>query len=147
MQKTENLPQGGRKDSVLQKEEYTVIDWIAIKTEYINTGLCYEELAKKYGISRAAVAKHAAAEKWRELRNEPREKTQSIAQLAGKLIETTGRAIDQLEGNVDTQKLKQLVSSVKELKEIMKALPNSDDNEQADHEALIHAIREAGNAD
>ncbi|HIU48289.1 MAG TPA: hypothetical protein IAB04_02910 [Candidatus Avimonoglobus intestinipullorum] len=124
-----------------------MIDWAAIKTEYINTGVCYRELAEKNGISRAAVAKHAAAEKWRELRSAPQEKTQSLAQLAEKLIETTGRAIDQLEGNVDTQKLKQLVSSVKELKEIMKALPDSNDNGQADHEALIQAIREAGNAD
>lgn len=124
-----------------------MIDWAAIKTEYINTGVCYRELAEKHGISRAAVAKHAAAEKWRELRSAPQEKTQSLAQLAEKLIETTGRAIDQLEGNVDTQKLKQLVSSVKELKEIMKALPDSNDNGQAEHEALIQAIREAGNAD
>ena len=50
------------------------VDWLAIKTEYINGGISYRKLAEKYGVSQSTIRKRAATEKWADLREEQRNK-------------------------------------------------------------------------
>ena len=46
------------------------VDWLAIKTEYINGGISYRKLAEKYGISFAILKDKAVKEKWADARKE-----------------------------------------------------------------------------
>lgn len=118
-------------------------DWAAIKNEYLHTKISYKALAEKYGVSVSALSKRAAAEDWRGHKNNAPGAGPNVATLAGKLIAKADLAIEQLGGEVDAGKLKQLVASVKDLKEILKTLPGAGE-EQAGHAALVKAIREAG---
>lgn len=45
-----------------------VADWLAIKAEYISTGISTRALAAKHGVSASALMKHSAAEQWSEER-------------------------------------------------------------------------------
>lgn len=40
------------------------IDWIKIRSEYINTPTSYDRLAKKYNVSRSTLSKRAKKENW-----------------------------------------------------------------------------------
>lgn len=40
------------------------IDWLAIKSDYVNGGGSYRELAKKHGLNKDTIAKKAKAEDW-----------------------------------------------------------------------------------
>lgn len=51
------------------------VDWLAIKTEYINGGISYRKLAEKYGVSANTICARAKAEKWREAKEEHLYKT------------------------------------------------------------------------
>lgn len=41
-----------------------MIDWAQIRTEYITTDTSYRQLAEKYGVANASVARHAKNEDW-----------------------------------------------------------------------------------
>lgn len=47
-----------------------IVDWNAIKAEYIAGGTSYRKLAEKYGVSESTLKKKAAKECWKELRNQ-----------------------------------------------------------------------------
>lgn len=51
------------------------VDWLKIKTEYINGNISYRKLAEKYGVSFNTLKEHATDEKWKELREEQHHKT------------------------------------------------------------------------
>lgn len=42
----------------------SLIDWAQIRTEYITTDTSYRQLAEKYGVANASVARHAKTEDW-----------------------------------------------------------------------------------
>ena len=46
------------------------VDWLRIKTEYINGGISYRKLAEKYGISFSVLKDRAVKEKWTDSRKE-----------------------------------------------------------------------------
>lgn len=46
------------------------VDWLKIKTEYINGGTTHRELAKKYGVSARQIGAHSKAEQWAQAREE-----------------------------------------------------------------------------
>ena len=120
-------------------------DWVAIRTEYIESGLSYKKLSEKVGVPYEKLKKRALKEGWGKLKKQRRslDVTPDLTQITNKLIQKTGHAIDRLDEDVDPQKLKQLVSSVKDLKELVKTLPG--DGQDADkHAVLLNAIREAG---
>ena len=45
------------------------VDWLRIKSEYVNGGVSYRELSEKYGVSQSAIRKKAAAEKVEEAKD------------------------------------------------------------------------------
>lgn len=56
-----------------------VVDWLKIKTEYINGGISYRKIAEKHGVSFAVLKDKAVKEHWTEAR----------AQHANKIRTTT----------------------------------------------------------
>ena len=49
-------------------------DWAKIRAEYVNSDISLTALAKKYDVSKSAVQKHSAQEKWNEERKKKRKK-------------------------------------------------------------------------
>lgn len=47
-----------------------MVDWNAIKTEYITTRASYRQLAEKYGVSRVQIGNKGKKENWVELRRQ-----------------------------------------------------------------------------
>lgn len=90
-----------------------MVNWEAIKTEYITTSASYRDLAKKYGIHLNSLGARAKAEGWVELRKQHRdsivvraleadadEKAQRLVRFnisAEKLLAKLDRAIDELD--------------------------------------------------
>lgn len=99
-----------------------MVDWLAIKTEYITTDTSYRKLAEKYGVPKNRIAEHGKREDWAGLRGQHQDKTLtktvekiSTAQarraakvdaLADKLLLKLEQAIDELDLNVTTHKIK-----------------------------------------
>lgn len=53
------------------------VDWLKIKTEYINGGISYRKLAEKHRVSSSALMQKAAKEKWAEEREQQRRETEA----------------------------------------------------------------------
>ena len=53
-----------------------IVDWNAIKSDYIAGGTTYKDLAAKYGVSESTLRKTGAKEHWAELRNKTGTKTE-----------------------------------------------------------------------
>ncbi len=53
------------------------VDWLKIKSEYVNGNISLRNLAEKCGVSYSTLAKVAANERWSELRESQRIKTES----------------------------------------------------------------------
>lgn len=51
------------------------VDWLRIKSEYVNGNISYRKLAEKHGVSFNTLKEHATDEKWKELREEQHHKT------------------------------------------------------------------------
>lgn len=97
-----------------------VVDWNAIRKEYIQGGVSYRELAAKYGVPFRTLADRAKAEKWVELREQARNKTVTktvenvakqnakvddrINRLANRLIDKLEKAVDELDAKTVTMK-------------------------------------------
>ncbi len=80
-----------------------MLNWAAIKTEYITSGLSCRELALKYGCAGVSVRRRAARENWSELRRQYHDKTVASAmeqlsdRQAQQLASLTGTLMDKLE--------------------------------------------------
>ena len=51
-----------------------MVDWSAIKTEYVTTDTSYRKLCDKYGVSMTEVSRHGKEEEWRKERKKYQEK-------------------------------------------------------------------------
>lgn len=69
------------------------VDWLKIKTEYINGSIALRKLAEKHGVSYSQIAKVAASEKWNELRELQRIKTESKTNQ--KIADKTSEALSE----------------------------------------------------
>ena len=70
-----------------------VVDWLKIKTEYINGEISYRKLAEKHGVSFNTLKDHAVAEEWARLRTESRHNTTTATQR--KIVEKTSEALSE----------------------------------------------------
>lgn len=78
-----------------------MVDWQAIKTEYIAGGTSYRKLAQKYGVSKTTLTKTAIREGWVDLRNQTDSKTtakiiESASKKNAKRLIKLGDAADKL---------------------------------------------------
>lgn len=67
------------------------VDWLAIKTEYINGGISYRKLAEKYGVPFPTLRDRAAREAWKEEKKEQRNKV--VTNTSQKTIEKISDAL------------------------------------------------------
>lgn len=97
-----------------------MVDWDAIRKEYIMGGVSYRELAAKYGVPFPTLADRAKAEKWVELRKRAHDKAitktvenvakqnakvdDRINRLANRLIDKLEKAVDELDVKTVTMK-------------------------------------------
>ena len=121
-----------------------MIDWQAIKTEYITTNTSYRKLAEKYGVSRGQLSEVGGREKWVELRDQHRVNTVSKtvaavedaqANRAKKVQTVADKLLNRIEAMVDRpgmlpKDVRSLVAAVKDLKEIQGVKSELDEKEQ-----------------
>lgn len=124
-----------------------MVDWQAIKTEYITTATSYRELARKYGIAYRTVSMKGKEEGWVELRNQFVAKTSSeiidaigeqqvdravrFRTVADKLLDKIEAIVDSVEAqDINPKSLRSLTAAVKDLKEIQGIKSNLDMQEQ-----------------
>ena len=122
-----------------------MIDWQAIKTEYITTNTSYRKLAEKYEVSRGQLSEVGRSEKWVELRKQHRvnivsktvaavetaqaNRAKKMQTVADKLLSKIEAMVDS--GNpLDTKAIRSLTAAVKDLKEIQSIKSDLDEKEQ-----------------
>jgi len=84
------------------------INWIRIKTEYINTNISYRKLAEKYQVSFPTLRDRAKNENWVNLRNRQHDKTVT------KTLQKTAEKISEQEADytVNIKKINYRLASV-----------------------------------
>lgn len=72
-----------------------MVDWVAIKTEYVTTSTSYRKLAEKYGINKDSIATRAKAENWKQERRRQTDsiQTKSIQKTTEAVAETHAERI------------------------------------------------------
>ena len=109
-------------------------DFKKIKAEYIRGGVSYRKLADKYSVSFSAIRRRAEKEKWTDLRTQAEQKASmkivdSVASQDAKRVEDIQTVADLLlqkikEGVengtliIDTQSIRHITSSLKDLRDI-----------------------------
>lgn len=113
------------------------MDFSKLKKEYLKGGTSYRKLAEKYGVPFGTLRKVAAKEKWTELRDKTRIKTdtkivESIsddeADRAKRLLSASDKLLERIEGLIeelstgevllDRMTLKQITGALKDIKDI-----------------------------
>ena len=129
------------------------MDWNIIKAEYIAGGTSYRKLAKKYEVSENTLTGIAIREGWYELKKQAQsksttkmvnsvasdiaKKSRKINDVADKLLDKISLLLDEFE-RLDTQAIKHLTSSLKDIKDIKGVKSEADMREQ---EARIDKLR------
>jgi hypothetical protein len=112
------------------------VDWKKLKAEYIKGGISYRKLSEKYGVPFGTLRNVAAKEKWRELRDKTRIKTDTKlteavsdeqANRLHRLQKVTDDLLDQIEAIVTEFKLSDLVMDKQCLRQITGALKDIKD--------------------
>lgn len=122
-------------------------DWQKIKTEYITTNTSYRKLAEKYGVNHTSIGKRAKEEHWVQLRRQNNDKTQAkildaignrqvsravrLQSVADKLLDKVEAIVDGCEPeDMDTQSLRHISATLKDIKEIQMIRSEADMREQ-----------------
>lgn len=127
------------------------VDWLKIKTEYINGNVTQRELAKKYGVTLRQISNHATAENWVTEREQFRDKISAEIQqeTADKIVDAESEVLaiksrlklkmyQQIEKRMETvddlegQEFRRLVQNYKDMCDIQDA----DDKQQTAVEDL-----------
>lgn len=125
------------------------VNWIKIRNEYITGNISYRKLAEKYGVTFSALRYKAEADEWAKSKKKQQHKTSTkLAQkTAEKIIEKEVNRIDRLystsdkiihllntsldqmmeQTDIDTYQLRQLSSTLKDIKEIQTTMQDSKD--------------------
>lgn len=110
------------------------IDWKKLKAEYIRGGVSYRKLAEKYGVSFSSIRRKSEKEKWTDLRTQCVQKTstkivESVSSQEAKRVDGIQTVADLLlhkitegvsDGSLitDSQSIRQITASLKDLKDI-----------------------------
>ena len=108
-------------------------DWKKIKAEYIR-GVSYRRLADKYGVSFSSIQKRGAKEKWTDLRkmssrksdekivefvaSQEARRVDGIQTVADMLLEKIKEGVADGSLIIDSQSIRQITASIKDLREI-----------------------------
>jgi transposase-like protein len=118
----------------MQKRRIAMPDFKKIKAEYIRGGVSYRKLAEKHGVSFSSIRRRAEKEKWTDLRTQAEQKSstkivESVASQEAKRVDGIQTVADMLlekikegvaDGTliVDSQSIRQIVASIKDLRDI-----------------------------
>lgn len=139
-------------------------DWQAIKTEYITTNTSYRKLAQKYGVGASTLYARASKEKWVEAKEQHRSKTiaktlnavsSAQANRAARLQTVADKLLGKVENLleeheellVDTQALRHISATLKDIKEIQMIRSDSDMREQEARIRNLQRQAESGDED
>ena len=120
-------------------------DWKKIKAEYIR-GVSYRRLADKYGVSFSSIQKRGAKEKWTDLRkissrrsdekivesvaSQEARRVDGIQTVADMLLEKIKEGVADGSLIIDSQSIRQITASIKDLREIKGCKSELDMQEQ-----------------
>lgn len=140
-----------------------MVDWSAIKTEYVTGKSSYRELAKKHSISLRTIADRAKKEDWVELRNKHRNSVATkilrkaedkqvqrcikLMSATDDLLKKIVEAIELMSASdmfVDVRLPKQLSSALKDIKDIQGCKTEQELREQ---EARIRLLEKQVDSD
>ena len=138
-----------------------MVDWLAVKTEYVTTATSYRELARKYGVSRKTIADRGKAGNWVQERGQYRDESTSkmkaaAAQGQAERAARFASAADKLLGKIEeivgsdtaqprtAKDSRALTAAMGDLKDIMGIQSNADAREQ---EARIANLEGQARAD
>lgn len=124
-----------------------MVDWLAVKTEYVTTATSYRELARKYGVSRKTIADRGKAGNWVQERGQYRDESsskmkaaaaQGQAERAARFASAADKLLGKIEeivGSENAQPLapkdiRALTAAMGDLKEIMDIRSKADAREQ-----------------
>lgn len=136
-------------------------DWQKIKTEYITTDTSYRKLAQKYGVDQATIARRAKKEDWVSSRQHHADKTQAkileadsrkkatraekLQSVADLLMRKVEELLENMEpADMDTQAIRHISATLKDLKEIQMIRSEKDLQEQ---DARIAKLRKETESD
>ena len=139
-------------------------DWKKIKTEYITTDTSYRKLAQKYGVGASTLYARASKEKWVEAKEQHRSKTiaktlnavsSAQANRAARLQTVADKLLGKVENLleeheellVDTQALRHISATLKDIKEIQMIRSDSDMREQEARIRNLQRQAESGDED
>ena len=113
------------------------MDFSKLKKEYLKGGTSYRKLAEKYNVPFGTLRKVAAKEKWKELRDKTKAKTdtklvdaisEGEAERAKRLLSASDRLLERIETLIETftigevmldrTTLRQLTGALKDIKDI-----------------------------
>lgn len=122
-----------------------MVDWSAIKTEYVTTDTSYRKLCDKYGVSMTEVSRHGKEEEWRKERKKYQEKAyaktldtlikgqqkriERLQNLTDKILDKIELSVDKMDA-VDLQAYRQITAAIKDIKEIQMLKTEADMREQ-----------------
>ena len=130
-----------------------MVDWSAIKTEYVTTDTSYRKLSEKYEVSMTEVSRHGKDESWREERRKYQEKAYAktldvlikgqqnrikrLQTITDKILDKIEESVDQMDAK-DLMAYRQITAAIKDIKEIQMLKSEADMREQ---EARINKLR------
>lgn len=139
------------------------MDWTKLKAEYIKGGTSYRKLAEKHNVAFGTLRNVAAKEKWRELRDKTRLKTDTkltdavskeetdrlvrIHKVADDLLKQLELIVSDFKREdliMDKQCLKQITGALKDIKDIQSLKSPLDIEEQ---KARIANLRKQADSD
>lgn len=138
-----------------------MVDWLAVKTEYVTTAISYRELARKYGVSRKTIADRGKAGNWVQERGQYRDEytsklkaaaAQGQAERVALFVSVADNLLGKIEEIVESENaqpmtakdIRALTAAMGDLKDIMDIRSNADTREQ---EARIANLERQARAD
>lgn len=87
------MPRGWDGGSETKQVVSMAVDWLKIKTEYINGDISYRKIAEKYSIPFPTLRDRATSERWKEQRDKQRNRV--VTQTEQKTVEKTSEALSE----------------------------------------------------
>lgn len=144
-------------------DEPDLIDWAAVKAEYVSGTMSAAKLADRYGISVSSISKKCASEHWQELRKQNQSETANkiakkintekvkktvreidrVVAVASKLITKLNRAVNELDKDEKLVKKKVTIKAYKSEDEAIATAEEERSYDYAKRKTLVNTKRAA----
>lgn len=144
-------------------DEQDLIDWAAVKAEYVSGTMSAAKLADRYGISVSSISKKCASEHWQELRRQNQSETANkiaakintekvkktvreidrVVAVASKLVTKLNRAVNELDKDEELIKKKVTVKAEKSKDEKTATAEEEYSYDYAKRKTLVNTKRAA----